>query len=1080
MSAKYRIRLTNDRVIGPFSTEEIGELFLKGHITGAELCQQFPIGNWEPITKFHSINLLIEKIKNMNLQVNEPEASIPTKSGRREKTKYTTKSSTKTKSNRTEATRPNIPFNEFRFGKSVKIDINYAELEKKFQALNPHSPYEDGLEKTRVLRKSQPKVKRTSDNLEKTVLVRPNFELPKMKEEIKKYFKPSAELIDPDVKIPTKEELVNEKTEFINLAKALPTINAQLSMNEVEFEKQAKIEESQEKKRLKELQEIMLKEQALEDGYEDEELEVVEELDSTKKKLEQKIIIKKKRKGMSTVAILAFLGIFYFFLQEDEKPKQVGPLYLEIKFPLTVSDENEEAANKLLSQGRALYSQGTYRSRALASGVFLNSLQQRFTNNEAMGEIILTYSELLNNTKERSLSANTLYKYIQLAETKALSNHLVATGIANFYGQIGKYETAVYVVKNYLRAGNKPSPKMLAYYLNALTNAGDLVEARKVFETLKKSPKKSIEIYSELYKFSISDDKIEDAKKFIDEGLKFYPTSVPLLLHHADLAFKEESIKDYENDLKKIKKEEAENSPEYLASYLQKLGYLAAYKDKNKEAADYFKKSLGILESEDLRITLAKLEIGGDKISQKLILESKVLGLIKKAKDEYKNKNIDTAFQLAIEAIDADPEFIPAVLFHAELNMERGYFEAAINSLQKVLAENQQNFQVKSKLVQAFIKSFKFEEAERLLGEMALTKFAATPEYATLMGEFGEARKNYVIAIKWYDRALSRDPLRDVNMYNIARILVKNKRFSDAKTKIAKALMLDPKNPVYHALYSEILYDQDGTDIAIGYLRDTMSENGEDPVLISAITAFYFKSGQLKEFQAYYKKVQEMPKKDEAFYEVLIAAAKLEGRKDEYIKHSKDLLKLNSGNLKVRMNLGELYFEEKKYDDAIAEFNEIREKLISYPKVHFQLAKVYLARNEMDKAKEMALKELEMNPNLDSAHFIVGEVHRIAKEYREAIIKYEKAISLNPRSSDALISMASIRLSQNYANEALDLLSRAMREDISNPQVYRIMGDAYRAAGQRALAREKYEDYLKLSPGAQDKDLVESLIKNLK
>jgi tetratricopeptide (TPR) repeat protein len=110
----------------------------------------------------------------------------------------------------------------------------------------------------------------------------------------------------------------------------------------------------------------------------------------------------------------------------------------------------------------------------------------------------------------------------------------------------------------------------------------------------------------------------------------------------------------------------------------------------------------------------------------------------------------------------------------------------------------------------------------------------------------------------------------------------------------------------------------------------------------------------------------------------------------------------------------------------------------------------------------------------------MGEVFRLTKDYREAVIKYEKAISLNPKSVDALVSMASLRLSQNYANEAIDLLTRALREDISNPTIYKIMGDAYRAAGQRALAREKYEEYLKLNPVAPDKDQVEAQIRNLK
>ena len=246
------------------------------------------------------------------------------------------------------------------------------------------------------------------------------------------------------------------------------------------------------------------------------------------------------------------------------------------------------------------------------------------------------------------------------------------------------------------------------------------------------------------------------------------------------------------------------------------------------------------------------------------------------------------------------------------------------------------------------------------------------------------------------------------------------------------------------------------------------------------ITSLYFRSGQIKEFQDYYTKIQNLPKKDEGLYEVLMAAAKLEGRKDEYIKHAKDLVKLNPGNLNIRMELGEVYLNEGKFDDAIVQFTEIKDKLESYPKVHYQLARVYLARNNTVKAREMATKELQLNPNLDSAHFIMGEVFRLEKDYREAILKYEKAISLNPRSIDALLAMANLKLQQNYANEAIDLLLRALKEDMTNPMIHKLLGDSYRAAGRRALAKEKYEDYLKLSPVAPDKDLIESLIRSLK
>ncbi|MEA9354759.1 tetratricopeptide repeat protein [Bacteriovorax sp. PP10] len=1072
MDLKYRIRLKNERVIGPFSTEEIGELLLKGHIVGSEMCQQFPIGDWRPLPLFPNLKSIIEAVK--AAQTPKPEVSVEKSSIKKDATL------TSSQKKPIEGASGVRTFTEFKFGKDVKIDVNYAELEQKYKDANPDIPYEDGMEKTVLIRRPHNKV----EELDKTVVVRAKTEAPRVLK--KEFIKPQPVVPQPIVELkeevpePSYEEMVNERTEFINLAQALPTINAQLSVSEVELERQAKIEENLEKKRLRELQEIMLREQAIEDGEEESEVEIVEEYDRDKKEFEQKVVIKRKKKGMSIVAVLAFVGIFYFFLQPEEKPKYVGPVYTEIKFPITAPNENAGAANTALAEARNLYSQGTYKKRLAAAGYYLASLQQKFSNSEAMGEIILTYTELLDNTKDKHQAANTLYKYIQLADAKLLIDASAATGTALFYGKIGKYQTGIYIVKNYLRAGNKPTPKMLTYYLSLLMNAGEFVEARSVYEALLKIPKKPFESYYQLSEFNNANDNVAEAKAILEEGLKYYPNNVLLLLSYSELLIKEQAIKKYEETLVKVNSLQAENSPVFQAYYYKQMGYLAAFKNKNKEASELFKRSLAIRESEELRSTLSKLEIGGDKVSQTLILESKVIGLLKKAKSEYKNRNIDTAFQLSIEAVDANPDYIPAVLFQAQLNTDRGFFESAIYSLQKIIGVYQQNNLLKKALTETYIKSYKFEDAERLLSEMAQSKYAVTPEYASLMGQFSEAKKNPIMAIKWYDRALARDPLSDLDMYRMARILVRNKRFPEARNRLSKALLLDPKNVNYHALYSEILYEQDGTDTAIGYLRDIISEIGEDPVLISAIATAYFKSGQIKEFQAAYKKVQNLPKKDEGFYEFLIAAAKLEGRKDEYIQHSRDLLRLNPGNLRVRMDLGELLYDEKRYDEAIMEFTEIKDKLDSYPRVHYQLARVYLAKNDLEKAKAMAQKELELNPNLDAAHFIMGEVYRLAKDYREAVVKYEKAISLNPRSVDALVSMAIIRLGQNYASEALELLSRALKEDLTNPTIHKLMGDAYRAAGQRALAKEKYEDYLKINPVAQDKDLIESLIRNLK
>jgi tetratricopeptide (TPR) repeat protein len=1080
MSLKYRIRLQNERVIGPFSAEEIGELFLKNHITGTEMCQQFPIGDWKGIPSFPILKTILE-----NLQFQADRAIHEVELHEKKKVEEEQLEIAEEKKIQEQYANEFKPFTEFKFGKQkVKIDVDYEQLEKKYQEDNPDVDHEERLEKTVVLRRLPTKI----EEFDKTVIVPQKPSNATKAEKIKNFKSDLPEIIkQPIVELreeaaPTSyKELVNEKTEFINLAKALPAINAQLSVSEVELEKQAKMESIQERKRLRELQEIMVREQAIEDG-EETEIELVDNNSDDDDTLpyEPKVVVKKKKKGLSIVAILAFLGIFYFFTQPDEKPVYTGPVYVDIRFPITAATENVSAANTALAEARTLYSQGTYKKRVAASGYYLLSLQNRFSGNEAMGELILTYSELLDNTKDKHLSANTIYKFIQLSESKMLIDAETVTGTALFYDKIGKYQTGIYIVKNYLRTGNKPTPKMLTYYLNLLINAGELVEAKAAYDALLKIPKKSVETYYELAYFNIINDTPVEAKNILEEALKYYPNSVLLLLQYSDLLLAEQAIAKYEETLKKIDRLKAESSPYYLASFYKQMGFLSALKNKNKEASLFFKKSLNLKESDELRGTLAKLEIGGDKVSQTLILDSKVIGLLKKAKTEYKNRNVDTAFQLTIEAVDANPEYIPSVLFQSQINADRGFFESSIFSLQRIVELYPKNYQLKKMLAETYIRSFKFEDAERLLSEMAQTKFANTPEYASLMGQFSEAKKNPIMALKWYERALVRDPLSDSDLFKISKILVRNKRFPEARNFLSKALLLDPKNAEYHALYAEILYEQDGTDTAIGYLRDIISENGEDPVLISAIATAYYKSGQIKEFEAYYKKVQNLPKKDEGFYLFLISAARLDGRKEEYVQYSRELLRLNPGNLRVRMELGELLYDEKRFDEAILEFTEVKSMLGSYPRVHFQLARVYLAKNDVAKAKEMAQKELDLNPNLDAAHFIMGEVHRVNKEYREAILKYERAISLDPRSVDALVAMATIRIAQNYAKEAIELLSRALKEDVNNPIIHKLLGDAFRAAGQRAMAREKYEDYLKINPVAPDKDQIESLIRNLK
>ncbi len=1074
MAVKYRIRLDNDRVIGPFLEDEIVELFQKNHISGSEMCQQFPIGEWKPIASFAQIYSKIEKIKIENEEKKKIELA--------EKKTQEEINQKAAEKRSLESTSSGIKsFKEFKFGPGVEVEVDYKELERKYKE-DKGDNAEDDTEKTRIVKR-----KKVLEDIDKTVIrtkksnvieidtllkkQKEAEEKEKIEKELEAREKEKIIKLAPEEPQKSARELAQEQTQFIDLQEVLPSINAQLRYSEIEIDKQEKIQINQErfKKKLEYEKEIKEKLKSLEV---DEILVPNEE-----GKLEK---IKKQKKGMSWIVALAFIALIYVLLDSDEEVKK--PLYIpySISFPVTKEFENKAQAQNSLGKARALYAENTYEKRVQASLYFIDSVENQFDNNPALGEMLLNAVELMEAAKDPIKVQNIIYRIIKVSDRFVLKDVNVATASALFYGKIGKPNTGINIIKNYLRLGSRPSVKMITAYLELLKNSGDFVEARKAFEKIKVIPKKPIESYLALARFLEADEKSSEAESAIEEGLKYFPKSVPLLLKDAEIAMRMQGTTKFEQIINKLKVIGLESSPIYLADFLYYSGMLSALKGKNKEAAALFKNSLNFKENDELRMRLAELEIGGNTLSQNLILESKLITLVKRAKEEMKNKNWETAISLIAEATAANSNYIPAVIVQAELQISRGLFEAAIYTLSNVRENNPNNTKLMSLLVETYLKAYKLSDAQKLLIESAQTKFVDTSEYYYLYGLFFEQKGNLVYAVRYFEEALRRNPLEDKILFKMAQILYRGKKLKDAKYRLSEALILDPKNTDYLSLNAQIINEQDNPDTAIGYLRDVMSEIGEDPKLLFTITSIYFKTGQLKEFKLYYNKVQNLPKKDEGFYEYLISSAKLDGSFEEFEQYSKELIKINPGNLKIRMGLAEYFIEKNRFPDAINELIDIKERLPSYPRVNNLLARVYMAQGDMKSAKSMAELELKMNPELDSAFFIMGEVHKQNKDYREAVAHLEKAISKNPKSIEALMSLAWIRLNQNLAAEAMDLYTRVVKLEPTNSEAHRQLGYTYRSLGQRAIAKEKFEDYLKLNPGASDRELIEQIIRTLK
>jgi tetratricopeptide (TPR) repeat protein len=1024
---KYRIKI-DSRVIGPLTINGIVDLFQSGKLNGKEMCQEFPDGEWKQILSHEKI------IKNFNKE-NKDDGTV-------------IRSFDKVSINNTELDPPkggveNDKHLEFKYSrKSDEEVISYDELNKKYEEKKEliNEEIKSNESNTDVSSEESPKTldrtviikKEEIEEFERTKII-PKIENEALSIEVEET---SVEDIVDDVE----EVDVNDSTQAISLA----------DLKNLQREK-------------KESENLIV----TIDENEKKDLEKLEETVTPDKKVAEKKVEKKK---MTPIVLFSFIVILGFlFLEEDEK-KAFEPKYVKLRAPVTLEVENSPAAKKHYDKGMKEYAKGGYLNKVKSSHHFKKSVENKIKDNPALGMLVLTYGELINNSINKKSSSRNLFNLTKITRAKTYKNTNVAIGTALFYKYAKKQQTALNVIENYLRI-SKPTLKLFGVYMDLAIDSGDLVQAKKIFDKVSGYPDKPIEIYLAMSKYHSLDENYEEGKKVIKEGLSKYGNSVALLLEYASYFLRDEKIKSYTKLLKRVEALSYEGSPVYFAKYLEYVALLSALNKDNEKAALLFRTALKINNSESLRGKLASLEIGGGKVSESLILESKSIDLVRKSKKLVKLKEWDKAFRTALAATNLGISYLPAELNLVRLQIKRGFYEFSINNLEKLKEKYPRSSYVKFYLLEALTKANKLSEAQKLVSYITTTQ-EQNINYYSVVGRYYNKAKKTILAVRYLSKSVTINPLKDEDYYLMAQIYMKSRQYKEAKSRINDAIDLDPLNIDYISTYSKIVYELDGAETAIGYLREQLKTHVDNPKLLGNIASYYYESGQVSRFEDTKKQILKLSSKDENFYKFLIEASRIEENDNAVVENAEKLLTINPGDLTTRILLSNYYARTGTYNKALLELDEVILRLSTYPRAYYYKAKVYIKMRDYKRAKKAAELEISNNPTLYNGWYIMGETYRLTGNYKAAIKNLEKSISIMPKSVEALKSLGWIKLSQRFYDIARELYLRAKKGAPNDPEIRKQLALIYRGIGQSGLAVEEYQTYLKLYPNAPDRKII--------
>lgn len=147
------------------------------------------------------------------------------------------------------------------------------------------------------------------------------------------------------------------------------------------------------------------------------------------------------------------------------------------------------------------------------------------------------------------------------------------------------------------------------------------------------------------------------------------------------------------------------------------------------------------------------------------------------------------------------------------------------------------------------------------------------------------------------------------------------------------------------------------------------------------------------------------------------------------------------------------------------------------PVLYTELGKMYLAVNDVEKARESFDKAIEKKSNYADA--LIQQALLLEKEdiLDEAVERLEDLVRENPFSIEVLFQLGRLYFNNGQVDDAILQFKRVVILVPNHSNAHYSLGVAYTSQGQRSLAIQAFEKVLELNPGNQD---VQQKLKSLR
>jgi putative PEP-CTERM system TPR-repeat lipoprotein len=287
-----------------------------------------------------------------------------------------------------------------------------------------------------------------------------------------------------------------------------------------------------------------------------------------------------------------------------------------------------------------------------------------------------------------------------------------------------------------------------------------------------------------------------------------------------------------------------------------------------------------------------------------------------------------------------------------------------------------------------------------------VTQFPANADVLDTQGraQIGAGDTNGALATYKHAYELGADSKPILSRY--VSLLKEAKNFQEERTVLQAALDRDPKNTSLKGDLIRVEADIGGLEAGLAKARKFANDDPGNSLYDVVSAELYENAGRKREAIALADQVAATQPSDD---NITLAIFRLYTRADDLTKAENVLnarVKADPKNFAIRSVLAGFYLEQKKYDQAIAEYNRLIAERPADPIALNNLAWLYQRQGNLQKAREFAERAFAAAPAAGQIDDTLGWILLAQGETEKALTHLTAANSAAPRNPDIQYHLA--------------------------------------------------------------------------